>query len=56
MRSDDSRWPGEAAVIVSVVHVSKGRKVIAALCLNHKLVDRITAFLFQGTVDEDPVP
>ena len=48
------RWPGEAAVIVSVLHVAKGpcrgRKV-----LDSATVDNITAFLFHRGGHADPV-
>ena len=47
-------WPGEAAVIVSVLHVAKGpfrgRKV-----LDSATVDNITAFLFHRGGHADPV-
>ncbi|MDE2772032.1 MAG: N-6 DNA methylase [Bacteroidota bacterium] len=39
------KWPGEAAVIVSVVHVTKGG-YRGKKALDGKPVDRITAFLF----------
>ncbi len=49
------RWPGEAAVVVSVVHVHKG-----ALTGTHNLdgrqVERITAFLVPSGLDDDPLP
>jgi hypothetical protein len=48
------RWPGRAAVIVSVVHVSKGG-LHAASVLDGRLVDHISAFLFPRAGDEDPV-
>ena len=48
------QWPGEAAVIVSVLHVAKGpfrgRKV-----LDSTTVDNITAFLFHRGGHADPV-
>lgn len=48
------RWPGLAAVIVSVVHVMKGafpgRKF-----LDGREVETITAFLFQRGSNDDPV-
>ena len=46
-------WPGDAAVIVSVVHVYKGQ-YNGARSLNEKSVDRITAFLFHAGANEDP--
>ncbi|HET6840595.1 MAG TPA: type IIL restriction-modification enzyme MmeI [Candidatus Angelobacter sp.] len=47
------RWPGEAAVVVSVVHIVKGidREIRV---LNGRHVDRITAYLFHQGLDEDP--
>jgi len=47
------RWPGEAAVIVSHVHVSKGIEVRPVLLDGHP-VDRISAFLLSGSVDHSP--
>jgi hypothetical protein len=48
------KWPGSAAVIVSVVHVGRGS--VAGPCeLDGRLVDRITAFLFQKGTDDDPL-
>lgn len=47
------KWPGEAAVVVSVVHVSR-----AALSrpyrLNQRLVEQITAYLFHAGGNGDP--
>jgi hypothetical protein len=48
------RWPGGAAVLVSMVHISKGPKFGTAT-LDGRQVERITAFLFHRGVDEDPV-
>jgi hypothetical protein len=48
-------WPGQAAVIVSVVHCFRGSMPSRPI-LNGKLVDRISAFLIPGTVDEEPPP
>jgi hypothetical protein len=47
------RWPGTAAVIVSVVHVRKGSEPHSAL--DGKSVERISAYLVPGTVDESPM-
>ena len=47
------RWPGQAAVVVSVVHLCRG-VVRTAKRLDGKLVARITAFLFDQGGDEDP--
>lgn len=46
------RWPGEAAVVVSVVHVSKGAVKIG-IELDGKAVPRITAYLFPTGQDDD---
>ena len=48
------RWPGQASVVVSTVVLSRGRD-FAQSRLNHRKVDRITAFLFHRGSDEDPV-
>ncbi len=47
------KWPGEAAVVVSVVHVSKGIEP-ATRWLDGNAVKRITAFLFHDGGHEDP--
>ena len=47
------RWPGQAAVIVSVVHVRRGEHRGTCL-LDGRPVDRITAFLFHAGGDDDP--
>ncbi len=47
------RWPGAAAVVVSVVHVCKGT-VAGPYDLDGRAADRITAFLFHTGGDEDP--
>lgn len=47
------KWPGDAAVIVSVVHVSKGL-VDEPYILNEHKVNRITAYLFHAGVSDDP--
>jgi hypothetical protein len=47
------RWPGEAAVIVSVVHISKGALKIPCV-LNGKPSDEITAYLFHSGGSENP--
>ena len=39
------RWPGEAAVVVSVVHLSRGQIVGGSNVLDGKAVSKITAFL-----------
>ncbi len=47
------RWPGAAAVVVSVVHIAKGRLSLKPELDGHT-VPRISAFLLNSTVDEDP--
>jgi hypothetical protein len=46
-------WPGEAAVVVSVVHVAKG-PMAGPYLLNGNSVGRITAFLFHAGGHADP--
>ncbi len=47
------KWPGQAAVIVSIVHVAKG--VVPSRCLlDRRAVDEITAFLLHTGGHEDP--
>lgn len=46
-------WPGEAAVVVSVVHVHKG-PLPGPYRLDGREVERITAFLFEKGGDDDP--
>jgi hypothetical protein len=47
------RWPGEAAVVISVIHILRG---IASppYILNDHLTDKITAYLFHAGPNEDP--
>lgn len=47
------RWPGEAAVVVSVVHAAKG-EVAGPYWLSGRPVQRITAYLFHAGGNEDP--
>jgi hypothetical protein len=49
------KWPGAAAVVVSVVHVAKG-PAIGSCDLDGRAVERITAFLFHAGADDDPKP
>ena len=49
------RWPGEAAVVVSVVHILKGPSTKPAE-LNGARADRISAYLVQGEHDSSPAP
>jgi hypothetical protein len=48
------KWPGTAAVIVSVVHIANGT-VASPYCLDGRSVDVITAFLFHAGGDDDPL-
>jgi hypothetical protein len=47
------KWPGQAAVVVSVVHVHKG-PLAGPYHLDGRDVDRITAYLFHAGCSEDP--
>ena len=47
------KWPGQAAVIVSVVHIHKG-SLAGPYHLDGHTVDRITAYLFHAGGSEDP--
>jgi hypothetical protein len=49
------RWPGVAAVVVSIVHVLKGRYQ-GERTLDGRRVEQITAFLFDKGGHEDPKP
>jgi hypothetical protein len=49
------RWPGVAAVVVSIVHVLKGN-YSGERTLDGRLVEQITAFLFDKGGHEDPKP
>jgi hypothetical protein len=46
------KWPGEAAVIVSVVHVVKGP--FPSPVLDNRQVRRISAYLVEGDLDRSP--
>ena len=46
------KWPGEAAVVVSVVHVVKGEAI--APTLDGRLVQRVSAYVVQGQKDDAP--
>jgi hypothetical protein len=48
------RWPGLAAVVVSVVHVQKSAASYLSPNLDGKPVKRISAYLFAGEKDESP--
>lgn len=47
------RWPGEAAVVVAVVHIAKNRLDINPI-LDGRPVSRISAFLVEGALDRSP--
>jgi len=47
------KWPGLAAVVVSVLHVIKG-SLAGSKCLDDRKVDTITAFLFHRGGHDDP--
>ena len=47
------KWPGEAAVVVSVIHIVKGATT-GLKRLDGREVDTISAFLFHGNDHEDP--
>jgi hypothetical protein len=46
------KWPGEAAVVVSVVHVIKGEAT--ASVLDSRPVRRVSAYLVEGELDDSP--
>lgn len=48
------RWPGQAAVVVSVIHLAKGDPPPSRL--DGREVERITAFLFDQGGNNDPAP
>ena len=48
------KWPGQAAVVVSIVHVLKGG-FLGSKHLDGRAVEDITAFLFHTGGHEDPV-
>ena len=47
------KWPGLAAVVVSIVHVVKG-ELLGSKELDGRIVEQITAFLFHTGGHEDP--
>jgi hypothetical protein len=49
------KWPGEAAVVVSVLHIAKG-DVAGPYHLDGRETQVITAFLFHAGSDDDPKP
>ncbi|WP_353653120.1 DNA methyltransferase [Porphyrobacter sp. SLTP] len=48
------RWPGEAAVVVSILHISKGGVGVPIKQIDGRHVDRISAFLNEGSTDQSP--
>ncbi|MEG3439959.1 DNA methyltransferase [Pannus brasiliensis CCIBt3594] len=50
------KWPGLAAVVVSVVHGAKKMRVSLKNSLDGKSVPKITAFLFHDGGNDDPKP
>ncbi len=49
------KWPGAAAVVVSVVHVKRGGMPLKS-ALDGREVPRISAFLVANDIDDDPAP
>jgi hypothetical protein len=49
------KWPGQAAVVVSVVHIIKGG-YCRARTLDGRKVEQITSFLFHAGGNDDPLP
>jgi hypothetical protein len=47
------QWPGEAAVVVSLVHVQRG--IAHSSVLDGRQVSRISAYLVRGEMDDSPV-
>jgi hypothetical protein len=50
-----TKWPGQAAVIISVVYVAKEPTQAIPCRLDGNVVERITAFLFHSGGNNDPV-
>ena len=48
------KWPGEAAVMVSIVHLAKGEA--PSPVLDGRQVRRISAYLVEGDLDTSPAP
>ena len=48
------KWPGEAAVVVSTVHISKGPTINISVLLDDRSVSRISAFVREGNFDDAP--
>jgi hypothetical protein len=49
------QWPGAAAVVVSVVHIAKGQRR-PPFELDGRTVRRISAYLLESDLDNDPLP
>ena len=47
-------WPGEAAVVVSIVHVLRG--IARSPVLDGRQARRISAYLVEGDLDDSPAP
>lgn len=47
-------WPGQASVVVSVVHIAKGVSNGSVSILAGRQVSRISAYLVAGSVDDSP--
>ena len=47
-------WPGQAAVVVSTIHIRKGSIPSSSVYLDGRNVERITAFLFYRGGHDDP--
>lgn len=50
------KWPGEAAVVVSVVHGVKKPEQVPSLRIDGRPVGRVSAFLVNGDNDDSPMP
>ena len=48
------KWPGDAAVVVSTLHISKGNFSVSDVRLDNSNVDRISAFVRESYFDETP--
>ena len=49
------KWPGLAAVVVSVLHLCKGSSLPVAKRIDERHVEKITAFLFHRGGHDDPI-
>ncbi|MDB9529594.1 N-6 DNA methylase [Oscillatoria sp. CS-180] len=50
------RWPGKAAVVVSVIHVTKDIHPRVTNCMDGKSTKVISAYLCEVDIDENPTP